>query len=180
VTGWFVMQLKSAKVAGLQVDGAGFKGAAAWLEKVTDKEGHAGYTAAAADQPSMTAVALVCRQFMGADRADPLLTGAADHLLKNLPRWQDNDRRDFYYIYYGTLGMFQMGGDGWKQWNEALKPALVNNQCKGGPTDGSDGDRDGSWDPWGTSGKAGGRVFQTAAGALILEVYYRYLPLFGK
>jgi hypothetical protein len=36
--------------------------------------------------------------------------------------------RDMYYWYYGSLAMFQVGGDYWDQWNEAMKPALTKNQ----------------------------------------------------
>jgi len=119
--------------------------------------------------------------FMGTAANDQILISGADSLKTSPPKWQDtNGRRDFYYLYYGTLAMFQMGGDRWTKWNEALKPVLVNNQCKGGPMDGTVNDKDGSWDPYGGSGKSGGRVFQTAVGALTLEVYYRYLPIYGK
>ncbi len=181
VTGWFVMQLKSAKIAGLTVDGAGFQGATAWLDKVTTKDGRAGYTSAQNNHPAMTAVGMVCRQFMGTPNTDAMLVGGSKQLVTALPTWKDkNEHNDFYYLYYGTLSMFQMGGDGWNKWNETLKPVLINNQCKGGPMDGSVNDKDGSWDPWGMSGTRAGRVFMTAVGALTLEVYYRYLPMYAK
>ena len=37
----------------------------------------------------------------------------------------------------------------------------------------------GSWTPDGVWGGYGGRVYSTAMAALCLEVYYRYLPLYG-
>ena len=52
--------------------------------------------------------------------------------------------------------------------------------------DGSDRDVDGSWDyekdPYGgkISWSRCGRVYTTALGALCLEVYYRYLPMYSK
>ena len=85
-----------------------------------------------------------------------------------MPDWGN---QDFYYWYYGTLVMFQMGGDYWKQWNKAMRDMLVSNQRKGGPDDGS-------WDPNGKYGQRAGRAFSTAVGALCLEVYYRYLPMY--
>jgi hypothetical protein len=60
-----------------------------------------------------------------------------------------------------------------------MKKTLVDNQCKGGPMDGTEADKDGSWEAdkgcWNC-----GRVFSTALGALCLEVYYRYLPMYTK
>ena len=74
---------------------------------------------------------------------------------------------DFYYWYYGTLAMFQMGGDYWRAWNKKLKSALVDHQR-------GDGHEHGSWDPRGAWGFAGGRVYATAINVLSLQIYYRY------
>ena len=63
--------------------------------------------------------------------------------------------------------MFQIGGSKWREWNEAMIDALVKNQRVGGC-------EDGSWDPIGEWGVAGGRVYNTAIGAMTLEVYYRF------
>jgi hypothetical protein len=192
VTGWFVMQLKSAKVAGLRVDGSGFQGASNFLNKVTNKQGRSWYGASGHNRPtpSMTSVALVCRQFMGTPSSNPLLKGGAAYLKENLPDWNRANTASasvgtgdlgFYYWYYGTLSMFQQGGEEWKAWNKSMKRVLLDNQCKGGPMDGSINDKDGSWDPNGSYiDKYGGRVFTTALGALSLEVYYRYLPMYSK
>ncbi len=176
VTGWFVMQLKSGKVAGLQVDGSGFQGAINWLDKVTTKPGaedpyggRVAYTEGRSPSITMTSVGMLCRQFMGWDRTDQLLRGGAEWLVTRVPNW---DGANFYYWYYGTLVMFQMGGDYWKRWNAAMKSTLIQNQRKGG-------DEDGSWDPVGSGGlDRGGRVMSTALGACCLEVYYRYLPMY--
>jgi hypothetical protein len=188
VTGWFVMQLKSARMAGLRPDGSGLQGAMNFVDEVSTPDGWTGYTSRGSGRYCLTAVGLVSRQFMGAAAGDPALARAADHLLKELPDWNTagtvkNKGGDigFYYWYYGTLGMFQMGGDHWKKWNEAIKPTLVNNQCKGPlPLSGEVTDKDGSWDPQSWIDPYGGRVFTTALGALTLEVYYRYLPMYGK
>ncbi|MCW8133859.1 MAG: hypothetical protein KIS92_26160, partial [Planctomycetota bacterium] len=180
VTGWFVMQLKSARIAGLQVDPAGFQGAENWLNQVEVQKpkpndpysgGTFGYTSNANDYESITSVGMLSRLFLGA-KPDGLRGGEA-LLLKNLPEYKEASahQHPFYYWYYGTLAMFQMGGDGWKTWNEAMKKTLLDHQVKGGK-------EDGSWDPLGREGLRGGRVVCTALGVLSLEVYYRYLPLY--
>jgi hypothetical protein len=186
VTGWFVMQLKSSRIAGLRVDNAGFQGATNFLNSVTNKEGVSGYTRGEGYSPAMTSVAMVCRQFMGTPNNDPVLQKAATYLDQYTPTWQMGQQRlrgrdsGFYYWYYGTLCMFQMGGAHWKKWNTGMKKTMLENQRKGGPMDGSLNDVDGSWDPQSWIDKYGGRVFTTALGALTLEVYYRYLPMYAK
>ena len=68
--------------------------------------------------------------------------------------------------------MFQRQGDDWQAWNAALQRQLLHSQR-------FDGERRGSWDPDPLWGGYGGRVYSTAMAALCLEVYYRYLPLYG-
>jgi Ca-activated chloride channel family protein len=180
VTGWFVMQLKSAMVAGLRVDGKGFQGAIAWLDKVTHRSdpdgygGNASYQPHSPSTPTMTAVAMVGRQFMGWKRTSPLLIGGARYLAEHLPAWKGTEasgpENRFYYLYFGTSAMFQMGGDGWKAWNAEVRDGLIERQRRGPPV------IDGSWNP---EGNAMGRAMSTAMCALCLEVYYRYLPLYG-
>jgi hypothetical protein len=185
VSGWNLMAIKSAKIAGLKVDGAAFQGCMRWLEAATDpntgRNAYAGTVGAVEKgrgSTAMTAAGMLMRQFMGAPRNDPVLQKAAGYLHEREPDW---GRVNFYYWYYGTLCMFQQGGDHWNSWNKKMKTALVDNQRKGGPLDGSANDVDGSWDPVGGGYvPTGGRVFSTALGALSLEVYYRYLPLYGK
>jgi len=174
VTGWFVMQLKSAIIAGLKVDGKGFQGASQFLDSCTKSGSYQGLVAYQPERTptyTITAVGMLCRQFMGAKRDDPLLVGAANYLLQSLPEW-GHGNVNFYYWYYGTLVMFQMGGDWWKQWNASLRDMLVEHQRKGPPI------IDGSWDPLCVWNAKGGRVYSTAMGALCLEVYYRYLPIY--
>jgi hypothetical protein len=183
VSGWFVMQLKSAKIAGLKVNTASFEGALKFYDSIEDKKEYDGYKGGrfpyqkgggALLNPS--AIGILCNLFLG--RRPDELRGGAEYLKENLPKWGDpalgkGNAGGFpmYYTYYGTLTQFQMGGDYWKTWNEALKAMLVPNQRK-------DGDFDGSWDPIGGKDDGlGGRVYMTAMSALCLEVYYRYLPI---
>jgi len=177
VSGWFVMQLKSAKVAGLKVDGRAFQGAMNFVDSVTDPEtGRTRYTVRSHPSPRRTSMGLVARLFMGASpKSDPLIAKQADYLLEHKPEpFESKDQAgDFYYWYYAMLGMFQAGGQRWRDWNEVMRPRLVKSQCTA-----ADGDDNGSWNYANIAyGKSGGRVFTTALGALTLEVYYRYLPI---
>ena len=182
VTGWFVMALKSAKVAGLHVNHASFDGAIKYLDSVEHKGagGDPGYAPAStywytvkdAHEPHrLTAIGCLCRQFLGWKKED-LQASVEGFVAKGgVPTWGGNGGGvDLYYWYYGTLCVFQQGGDLWKKWNESLKTALLTNQRK-------DGDDSGSWDPVGAYAPEWGRVGETALGCLCLEVYYRYAQL---
>ncbi len=197
VTGWAVMALKSAKLAGLEVDGGALRDARGWVDKMTEPEfGRVGYqrrggqparTAETMERfpadksESMTAAGVLVRIFSGEDprTSDAIEKGAA-LMAKKPPVWDvDGGSIDMYYWYYGTLAMHQVGGDAWKQWNEPMQEAIVSSQRtqSGGRRSGgnqSGSDAHGSWDPIGPWGADGGRVYATAVQALSLQVYYRY------
>jgi hypothetical protein len=184
VTGWYIMQLKSAKVSGMQVPNASFKRAIEWLDKVMEKaaedEGYGPayryiyqrgkyekYTGLFKEY-RLTAIGCLGRQFTGTPKDQ--LEGTVSHFMKvgGVP---GQGNWDLYYWYYATLCIFQQGGPLWKKWNEGMKAVLLGAQRKGG-------DEDGSWDPQGDFNEYWGRVGQTALSILCLEVYYRYLPMY--
>ncbi len=191
VTGWMIMALKSANGGGLRVDPAAFEGAKQFLDKVTDPEyGRAGYTMRGNGparptelqdrfpqdkSESLTAVAILTRIFCGADKNDEYVKKGADVCGRCLPVYDEaGGTIDHYYWYYGTLAMFQMGGDHWKRWNEAMKTAIIGSQKMD-----KSNDQHGSWDPNDPWGPEGGRVYSTSVNVMCLEVYYRYARVFG-
>jgi hypothetical protein len=185
VTGWMVMALKSGIMAGLDVDPECLDGAKAWMDKVTEPEyGRTGYTVRgngpsraqelmdrfpADKSESLTAVGVLTRILCGAKPTDDLVAKGVDLCGKCLPAWDEAAGTcDFYYWYYGTLAMWQVGGQPWKRWEAAMKPSLVSHQrLEAGDC------RHGSWDPVDPWGPDGGRVYSTAINTLSLEVYYR-------
>jgi hypothetical protein len=168
--GWQLMVLKSAELAGLPLPQPSRDGMIRYLKSVATGShgGLAGYRPGEATSRTMTAEALVCRQFLGMSRRNAAGEEAGDYLLEELP---GNGPANFYYWYYATLGLYQLQGTHWRSWNDALTVVLVGGQRK-------DGDLAGSWDPDPVWGGHGGRVYSTALGALCLEVYYRFLPLY--
>ncbi len=67
-------------------------------------------------------------------------TEAADYLLQNGPDKKGRDAYNLYYWYYGTLAMYQQGGDAWTKWNDRVRDQIVRRQQL-------EGHRAGSWDP---------------------------------
>jgi hypothetical protein len=169
--GWQLMALKSAELSGIAMRDQTRQGMLRFLRSVSSgaQGGLASYRPREQATRPMTAEALVCRQFLGMTRDNPAANEAGDYLLGALP---GGDQVNLYYWYYGTLGMYQLQGEHWRQWNEALQKTLVERQV-------TTGDRAGSWDPDCIWAGYGGRVYSTAMAALCLEVYYRYLPLYG-
>ena len=166
-TVWFVMALKSAKVAGFKVDTLAIEDVLKFLDTLEHKlepdTGKGGEPAAIywrsktdedpAQAHVLTAMGTLARQLLGT-KAENLRASVEWFMAKGgLPAW---DKADPTYWYFGTLCAFHQGGDVWMQWKAALKNTLVANQNK-------TGDDTGSWNmPWGAAG-----------GSLYLETYYK-------
>ncbi len=169
--GWQVMALKSAQLAGIEIPSATRSGIERFLQSVS-VGGSKGLACYQAVKPvptrSMTAEAMVCRQFMGQTDQAAKRGEASKFLLEEVP---GAGTANFYYWYYGTLALYQAQGEPWERWNTAMQNTLIGSQRK-------DGEMAGSWDPDPVWGRCGGRVYSTALGTLCLEVYYRFLPLY--
>lgn len=207
ITGWMVFALKTAEVNELPVDHGAFAGAESWFASIEDKNtartGYAwgsngGGVGSGSSRPpeyvekfpaqkseALTAVALLSRIFMtkGSEvkrwKDHPqyeIMKRQADLIASKPPRWDESDGSiDMYYWYYGTYALNQWGGSHWKGWKKAIEQALLPNQRLEDEEDNFYG----SWDPVGPWGQEGGRVYSTAIGTLILEVYYRYAHVMG-
>jgi hypothetical protein len=168
--GWQVMILKSAKLSGIDVSDTVLSKASKFVTSAASGKhgGLSSYRPRERVTSTMTAEALVCRWFLDMPRGSELNQEAGDQLLAELP---DAQSPNYYYWYYGTLAMHEVQGEHWRRWNEAMQKTLLGSQRRGG-------DEGGSWDPDQIWGGYGGRTYSTALGALSLEVYYRYLPLY--
>lgn len=182
-----VVALRVAEEAGFRVDGAYKAPTLALLDRLVDpKTGRVAYHLGA-DQLGYTpttanaASALLIRSWLGAVRT-PEAALAMRALAERRPKWSIKVKRmkvngverdvqignlDLYAWWHATEALARIGGPEWTAWNDALKKALLSHQRPSGHAAGS-------WDPEGTYGKVGGRVFSTALGALMLESFYRY------
>jgi hypothetical protein len=172
VTGWFVMALQSAMMAGLEVPSSTMLNVSKYLDAAQDESGSRyhyqphGYL-----NPAMTAEGLLCRQYLGWKRDDPRLVGGVE-ILAAQPI-NDTDI-NVYYWYYATQVMHHMGGTYWRNWNAVLRQSLPETQVKKGA-------EEGSWDPAGDKyGSQGGRLYITCLRTFMLEVYYRHLPIYDN
>jgi hypothetical protein len=170
VLGWQVMALASARRAGIDVPQQALKSAEAWLEQVEAEPGLYAYRPGEPVTPTMTAEAMFVRQLLGTPPDDPRLRISERFISQQLPDWEE--QLNTYNWYYTTLALFHQRSSHWPPWNTALTRELLDHQH-------TTGARAGSWDPDGAWAAVGGRVYQTAICTLMLEVYYRYLPMYS-
>ncbi len=166
VTGWQLMALKSAQMAGITVPSTAFQDAERYLDSVQSNAGaNYGYKDRQ-PQNSTTAVGLLCRMYLGWNREHPGLVAG----VKKLDDWGPS-KTDLYYNYYATQVMMHYGGQPWERWNGKQRDYLIETQSKVGH-------QAGSWHFADKHSDRGGRLLNTALATLTLEVYYRYAPLY--
>ncbi len=166
------------------------KKAKAFLESVKGDNGGYIYIAGSPVTAPMTAVGMLCQQYLGLGPRNPGLINGVK-ILKDMPPGKDDN--NIYYEYYATQVMHHMGGDAWDSWNlgpagngkGGIRDYLMTKQDKildsMRPLPAKLAHQDGSWapdGPWGVDG--GGRIMYTSLSLLTLEVYYRHLPLYRR
>ena len=175
--GWQLMALKSGKIMGLNINPRTYKRASKFLDSVSTSNGSFyGYMNPPRGEPAnaRTAVGLLCRMYMGWDRDVPGLVDGVEALAAEGP--SVGAEADMYYNYYATqvIKHYYDGQSEWKAWNVKMRDFLIKSQAK-------QGDSAGSWH-FGNkdhASRVGGRLYNTSMAAMTLEVYYRFLPLYG-
>jgi len=173
VTGWHVMALKSAYLGHLNVPPNTVRGAIGFLDRVQSEGGSMyGYTDRTTRLvPGVTAIGLLCRMYTGWDKKHPGIIKGVENLAKT-----GVNKRDIYYNYYAAQVLRHFGGPEWNRFNVELRDWLVASQE-------TSGGAEGSWhfaDSTSHRGPLeGGRLCSTAMATMILEVYYRHMPIYA-
>ena len=172
VVGWQLMALKSGHMAYLIVPPQTVAGASKFLDFVqADSGARYGYTNPGGGAAT-TAVGLLCRMYLGWKKDHAALERGVDHLAKLGPMTGAN--ANMYFNYYATQVMRHYEGEKWDAWNVKMRDWLVDSQSK-------DAHEAGSWFVGAEHGTdAGGRLYCTSMATMILEVYYRHMPIYGK
>lgn len=174
---WNYQALKALKSTGMEFEGldaaiekaiprmklmAQFHFPYSGTSKPSDGRGNAGLAAAGA----------LCLQLLGAANGDKNVDNIMDRLEKEaIPKmdWDNSPGKWVMYAwYYQTFAMFQHGGKHWKSWNAKFQNVLMKNQHP-----------EGYWsheNAWGAGKNLDSKAYQTSLAALMLTVYYRYLP----
>ncbi len=168
VVGWQIMALKSGHMGYLRVPPVTVKKAFLYLDTVQANNGaNYGYTDPGKGSAT-SAIGLLCRMYLGWKRDNPAMERGAKWISDLGPS------QSMYYNYYATQVMRHMEGPMWKKWNSVMRDQLVKAQTQ-------KGHETGSWYIQGDHhGKRGGRLYSTAMCTMVLEVYYRHLPIYRK
>jgi hypothetical protein len=168
--GWQLMALKSGHMAYLNVPPPTVAGAMRFLDSVQSDSGSKyGYTNPGAGQAT-TAIGLLSRMYLGWKKDNAALQRGVQYLSATGP-----SKTNMYYNYYATQVMRHNEGEDWTKWNKVMRDWLVESQEKGGHMKGS----------WFMKGgdhgaETGGRLYCTSMATMILEVYYRHMPIYAK
>jgi hypothetical protein len=170
VVGWQLMALQSARIAELSFPPRVIARVTRFLKSVEFEGGASyGYQHSGNVRPSMTAVGLLCRMYLGREQTHKGMIRGVHRLGELGP-----SGHDMYYNYYATQVMHHWGGPDWERWNSVMRDLLVASQDQSGELAGS----------WHTDGshaaQMGGRLYTTCLSILTLEVYYRYLSLYRR
>ena len=173
VTTWVVMLLKSAHMIGFEIPSQTLVKMDLFLDSISKEEkAKYSYQPGRPPIPSTTAMGLCARVFSGAKHDTDFLKRGTRYIAEDC----GCSETDLYYNYYGSLLLRHYGGPLWRTWNQEMRDYLVRTQVQVGP-------ERGSWyfdEPEKTNNQIGGRLYTTAMAVMILEVYYRYLPIYKE
>jgi hypothetical protein len=118
-------------------------------------------------------VALFIKRLIEPD-SDPTYRKTAEYLRRFPPSWGGPQYNGYFYFvsFYMAQGMFQQGGDDWRDYNAALQAILVERQ-----------EGDGRWPfPPGNRTNADnvGYAYSTGLSVLMLSLDKQYLPMYQR
>lgn len=95
---------------------------------------------------------------------DPVTKKGLEFLKTHLPKGLDEYQWWYYGAYYVSQAMFMSGEEYWDNWWPQMRDMLLKKQAG-----------DGSW-----PSSEGGREYGTAVALIVLQIPYRYLPLYQE
>jgi hypothetical protein len=170
-----VQALRAARNAGIKVDMKTIDKAVEYINKSTDASGQTRYSLTSGGHSSfaLTAAGMSVLNFLGQYNNDKVRKGC-EFLVRQMPGAGGNNPNMgawggwyFYGNYYATLALYQMSGESWKKWFTAIRADLLKTQSK-----------DGAWKN--AESVQYGDAFGTGFALQILQIPYRYLPIYQR
>jgi len=165
VSGWALMALRSARLNGAPVPKKAIDDAVQFILNCRSRSGDGGfgYRPRGGSGIARTGVGLLCLELTG-HHGEEVATKAGDYILKKIKRGRFVGSYHFHYtLYYCSQAMFQLGGEYWDEFAEAMYKNVLASQKE-----------DGRWVGPGSGG------YSTAMTVLALTVVYRQLPIYQR
>lgn len=169
-----VQALRAVHNAGIRVNTTTIEKAITYINKSTTDSGQTMYSLSAGGgngSAVLTAAGMCVLTYLGQYNS-PKITKGLDFVIRSMrPGKGGGGGMHQAYLYYGnyyaTVAMYQAGGKYWHEWWPAIRDAMIQSQAGNG-----------AW----RSGESGqyGEAFGTGLALLILQIPYRYLPIFQR
>ena len=167
-SGWALMALKSARLNGAPVPDDAIEKAVLYIKRAyRDSDGTFGYQGAnGSNADTLSGAAILCLELCGR-HLEPEALKAAKYLQKTYRRaLAGGGGHPFYGLYYTAQGLFQIGGDIWKE----FEPWMYETYRAKQRPDGS----------WVGGGNESSPIYATAMTVLAFTVPYRMLPIYQR
>jgi len=179
VTSWQLLVLHAARQCGFAIDPAVIGSAMRYVNSgfVEGADGQAGFVyrpgISKHPEPAVTGVAVFLKSLLE-PRPDEKVTRSLAYLAKFTPSWGGKQYKGYFFFgsFYMVQGMFQVGGDTWKDFAPKIQRILLDHLAG-----------DGHWElpPDNVrQSRLAGKAYATAMGTLILSVDKQYLPMYQR
>lgn len=168
-SGWALMALRSARLNGAPVPPSAISRAVAYMHRHHNAaEGFFSYQHGKQFTVTLSGAGILCLELCGRHE-DPDSISAARYLMgvyRDREKGMLGQEYKFYGMYYASQGLFQLGGENWKEFSEWMYSTWVPMQRP-----------DGSW-----NGRGGedSPVYATSMIILAFAVPYRQLPVYQR
>ena len=163
-----VQALRAAQNAGFLVPRAVIEESINYLEKCRTAEGGIQYSLLAGGGPRLPISAAAVATLYNAGEFDaPIATDCLEYVwgqFRAIEGWSKGGGHDYYAHLYAAQGFYMAGDEYWDEYFPATRDQILNLQSA-----------DGSW-----SGDGIGQVYGTAIAVIILQLPYKYLPVFQR
>ena len=163
-TGWALMALRSSRLNGGRVPSDAIDRAVAYVRR-QHNEGEGSFVYQLGGESyavTLTGAGILCLELCGKHN-DPYSRRAVNYLMRAYPELLHQGNRS-YGMYYTAQGLFQLGGDGWKVFEDWMYRVWIPRQRA-----------DGSWVEEERSAP-----YNTALLVLAFTVPYRQLPIYQR
>jgi len=166
VSAWQILSLVSARYGGVPLRSDTLPKARTFVRSLAAPDTYRFGYVSPKPEPATTAIGLATLLYLGESPFQTPFQHAMWELAERGPKLTD-----VYHDYYAALALHNVRHPGWDRWHVPLREHLIRTQA-------TQGHEKGSWHFKDPHGDVGGRLYTTAMAAMILEVYYRHLPLY--